>query len=88
MTCTANEVILETWSAMDDRSRYWFGAKVGLGYRPPLSWRGWVAYAVWMTAWLAATPFINAQEHPLQSLGFFFGWIAVLLGVIKWKGEP
>jgi hypothetical protein len=41
-----------------------------------------------MTVWLAATPFMNSQEHPFQSLGFFFGWIAVLLGVAKWKGEP
>ena len=73
---------------MDDRSRYWFGTKIGLGYRPPLNWRGWAAYAVWMTVWLAATPFINSHEHPLPSLGFFFGWIAVLLGVIKWKCEP
>jgi hypothetical protein len=73
---------------MDDTPRYWFGAKVGLGYRPPLNWRGWVAYAVWMIVWLAATPFINSREHPFQSLGFFFGWIVVLLGVTKWKGEP
>jgi hypothetical protein len=73
---------------MDDRPRYWFGAKVGLGYRPPLGWRGWLAIAVWMTVWLAATPFMNSREHPFQSLGFFFGWIAVLLGVTKWKGEP
>lgn len=73
---------------MDDTPRYWFGAKVGWGYRPPLNWRGWAAYAGWTTVWLAATPFVNSQEHPLKSLGFFFGWILVLLGVIKWKGEP
>jgi len=41
-----------------------------------------------MTVWLAATPFMKSREHPLQSLGFFFGWIAVLLGMTKWKGEP
>jgi hypothetical protein len=64
MTRAANAVNLETWSAMDDRPQYWFGAKVGLGYRPPPSWRGWVAYAVWKTVWLAATPLINSQEHP------------------------
>jgi hypothetical protein len=40
---------------MDDKPRYWFGAKIGFfRYRPPLGWRGWVAVAVWMTVWLAA----------------------------------
>jgi hypothetical protein len=73
---------------MHDKPQYWFGAKIGFGYRPPLGWRGWVALAVWMTVWLAGTPFINSQEHPLKSLGFFFGWIVVLLGMEKWKGEP
>ena len=72
---------------MDDRPRYWFGAKIGLGYRPPLGWRGWMALAVWMTVWLAAIPFINSREHLSLSLGFFVVWIAVLLGVEKWKGE-
>ena len=73
---------------MDDMPRYWFGPKIGFGYRPPLNWQGWAAYAAWMAVWLTATPFINSQAHPFQSLGFLFGWIAVLLGVTRWKGEP
>jgi hypothetical protein len=47
-----------------------------------------MALAVWMTVWLAAIPFINSREHLSLSLGFFVVWIAVLLGVEKWKGEP
>ncbi len=73
---------------MDDEPRYWFGPKIGWGYRPPLGWRGWAATAVWLAVWLAATPFINSRQHPLSSLGFFFGWLAVLLGMEKWKGAP
>jgi hypothetical protein len=38
--------------------------------------------------WLAATPFVNSRDHPFESLGFFFGWLAVLLGMLKWKGAP
>jgi hypothetical protein len=41
-----------------------------------------------MTVWLAAIPFMNSPDHPFLSLGFLFGWLAVLLGVEKWKGEP
>jgi hypothetical protein len=73
---------------MDDRPQYWFGAKIGLGYWPPLSWRGCVALALWGAVWLAATPFVNSRDHPFESLGFFFGWLAVLLGMLKWKGAP
>jgi hypothetical protein len=73
---------------MDDRPRYWFGPKVYFGSRRPLGWRGWVAAAVWMTVWLAAIPVINSPDHPFLSLGFLFGWLAVWLGVTKWKGEP
>ena len=68
--------------------RYWFGAKVGFGYRPPNNWRGWVAYAIWTAVWLAATPFMISREHPIQGLGFFLGWMLVLFGMAKWKGEP
>jgi hypothetical protein len=73
---------------MNDRPRYWFGAKVGFGYRPPLNWRGWVTYAGCTAVWLAAIPSMNSREHPIWSLGFFLGWIVVLFGVTKWKGEP
>jgi hypothetical protein len=74
---------------MEDKPQYWFGAKIGFfGYRPPLGWRGWMAIAVWMTVWLAAIPFMKSREHPFSSLGFLFGWLAVLLGLEKWKGEP
>ena len=60
----------------------------GIRFAWPLNWQGWVAYAVWLTVWLAATPFVRARQHPFQSLAFFFGMIAVLLGMCKWKGEP
>jgi hypothetical protein len=73
---------------MDEMPRYWFGPKLyGWGYRPPLNWQGWVAYAVWLTVWLAATPFMRVRQHPLQGLALFFGLIAVLLGMCRWKGE-
>jgi hypothetical protein len=73
---------------LDDRPKYWFGAKIGFGYRPPLGWRGWVAIAVWLSVWLAATPFMRSHKRPFLSLGFVLAWIPVLLAVEKWKGEP
>jgi len=74
---------------MDEKPRYWFGPKLhGWGWRPPLNWRGWVAYMAWLTVWLATSPFMSARQHPLQSLAFVFGMLGVLLGMCKWKGEP
>ncbi|MGO9988053.1 MAG: hypothetical protein ACLQAR_06120 [Steroidobacteraceae bacterium] len=43
--------------------------------------------AVWMTVWLASIPFVNSPEHPILSLGFSFGWLAVWIAVSEWKGE-
>jgi hypothetical protein len=74
---------------MEDRPQYWFGAKIGFfRYRPPQGWRGWLVVAVWMSVWLAAIPFMNSADHPLSSLGFFIFWLAVLIGLERWKGEP
>jgi hypothetical protein len=74
---------------MDEKPRYWFGPKMwGFGYRHPLNWRGWVAYAAWSTLWLAAAPVMRSRQHPFFDLVFFFGMIGVLLGICKWKGEP
>jgi hypothetical protein len=74
---------------MGDMPRYWFGPKqYGWGPRPPLNRQGWVAYAVWFTVWLAGFPFMRSQQHPFQSLAFFCGMLAVLLGMCEWKGEP
>jgi hypothetical protein len=41
-----------------------------------------------MSVWLAAIPFMKSTEHPFSSLGFFVGWLAALVGLEKWKGEP
>jgi len=74
-----------------DKPRYWFGAKLyGWSYRPLLNWQGCVSYAVWLTVWVAAAQFVRKGQlqHPFQTFAFFFGMIAVLLGILKWKGEP
>jgi len=65
---------------MDDKPRYWFGAKLyGWGYRPPLNWQGWVAYAVWLTVWLAATPFVRGGNILFRASPFFSGCLQCCL---------
>jgi hypothetical protein len=31
---------------------------------------------------------MRSLQHPFQSLGYFFGMLAVLLVMCEWKGEP
>ena len=74
---------------MNDSPRYWFGPKLyGWGYRHPLNWQGWVAYAVWTALFLAPAPIMQTRQHPFFDLGYFFGMLGVLLGMCKWKGVP
>ena len=72
-----------------DTSRHWFSAKQwGFGCRLPVTWEGWLVDGVWLAAWLGMTPFMRERQHGFQTLGLFFGMLALLLAVHHWKGEP
>ncbi len=72
-----------------DTTRYWFSApQWGFGARLPVTWEGWLADGTWLAVWLALTPYMRSREHGLHSLGLFFGMLAILLVMHRWKGEP
>ena len=33
-------------------------------------------------------PYVRQDAHPFKSLGLFFGLLALMLAVHRWKGEP
>jgi hypothetical protein len=73
---------------MQDRS-YWFAAKrYGWGWGLPLTWQGWVVYALWIAVLLGSIRFLHLRQHPFGHVAFLIGMIAVLLGICFWKGEP
>lgn len=70
------------------RRRHWFRSRfpAGFGWGLPLTWEGWVVYA------LAVAGFVAAYFlHPLGSAAFYLhlGIVIVLLLLVCWrKGEP
>jgi hypothetical protein len=74
---------------MEQPLRYWFAAKrYGWGWGLPLTWEGWVVYALWLSAFLAGIPLLHAREHPLAYVGFFLAMSLVLVVICYKKGEP
>ena len=74
---------------MPDKSDYWFPAKTfGWGWGLPITWQGWLVYAV-AAVLLAAGYFIFPPE---RHIGYFLAyvWIVVLalVGICWLKGEP
>jgi hypothetical protein len=69
--------------------RYWFAAKrYGWGWGLPLTWEGWVVFAVWLGIFLATIPLLRPQHHLVECVLFVVAMVAVLIGVCYWKGEP
>ena len=72
-----------------DKPRYWFAAKrYGWGWGLPLTWEGWVVFAVWLGIFLAAIPMWRSPRHVFEHALFVVVMVAALLGVCYWKGEP
>lgn len=67
--------------------KYWFPAKPsGFGWGPPTHWQGWAFLFEWMALLVAGTRALGASK--LSSAVFLLGMIALLLLVIRFKGEP
>jgi hypothetical protein len=67
--------------------RYWFRAKrYGWGWGLPLTWQGWVFFAVWLATTIVGAVRLRA------SLGLYALFIVVMLGIMfavcYAKGEP
>lgn len=74
---------------MDETPRYWFAAKrTGWGWGLPLTWEGWVIYAVWFVAIIIIVPYLHVPEHPVRALFMMIAMIIPLAGICYWKGEP
>ena len=73
---------------MDDEPRHWYAAPYPWGYRPAISWEGWVFDIVVVLACFGIGPYVRQDAHPFKSLGLFFGLMALMLAVRRWKGEP
>jgi hypothetical protein len=53
---------------MDEHQRYWFAApKDGRGWGRPLTWQGWLTYALWISAFFVAFPHLRVPERPVFS---------------------
>ena len=72
-----------------DQPRYWFRAKrYGWGWGLPLTWEGWVVFAVWLGGFIAAVPSLRLSQHTSAHILFVVAMVAALVGVCYWKGEP
>jgi hypothetical protein len=68
---------------------YWFAARrFGWGWGLPLTWQGWLVYALWFAVLFGSMPFLHLRQHPFWHIAFLIGMTAVLLGICYWKGEP
>jgi hypothetical protein len=68
---------------------YWFAAKrFGWGWGLPLTWQGWLVYALWFAMLFGSIPFLHLRQHLFGPIAFLIGMTAVLLGICYWKGEP
>jgi hypothetical protein len=68
--------------------RYWFAARDSAWACRPLTWEGWAAYALTLSALFLALPYMRPAERPVFTL---LATVAVLtpLGVLcYYRGEP
>jgi hypothetical protein len=74
---------------MDETPQYWFAAKrYGWGWGFPLTWQGWVVYAVWLVGLIVLLRHFAVPHHPLRILIITIGMLIPLTGICYWKGEP
>ena len=69
--------------------KYWFPAKrYGWGWGIPTAWQGWVVMGIFLALLVAGV----ALFPPGKGIGWFFGYVAVLVALLTsvcWlKGEP
>jgi hypothetical protein len=74
---------------MEAKAPYWFRAKrYGWGWGLPLTWQGWLAYALYWVLLLLGFALFPPQRELAAFLAYTVG-LSALLVVICWlKGEP
>jgi hypothetical protein len=50
--------------------------------------RGWAFDIAIFRALAGMGLYVRQDAHPFRSLGLFFGLLALVLAVHRWKGEP
>jgi hypothetical protein len=78
----------------DSPPRYWFPAKrYGWGWGPPITWQGWVVFALWLAAFVGGLCYLAyrhvlAYRHGLLHIVFTAVMVTVLVVICYLKGEP
>src|SRR5207244_645839 len=55
--------------SVSDTPRFWFAAtRDGRAWGWPLTWQGWLVYAVWFVGVVVLIPYLNPPQHPLFAL--------------------
>jgi len=74
---------------VSDTPRFWFAAtRDGRAWGWPLTWQGWLVYAVWFVGVVVLIPYLNPPQHPLFALAVVLGLVIALVCILYWKGEP
>ncbi len=74
---------------MSTTPKYWFAARAdGKAWVRPITWQGWLVFAVWFVALVAVIPYLNARQYPVRALLAVIGMVLPLAGICYWKGEP
>jgi hypothetical protein len=74
---------------MNEPRQFWFPAlKYGWGWGLPITWQGWVAFAMLIGLLVAGGFLFPMAEQPLLSLGFMAVVILAYGVVLAIKGEP
>jgi hypothetical protein len=75
-----------------EKPTYWFRAKrYGWGWDKPLTWQGWVAYAIFFGALIITIIFSIPIESEEETWAFVRTIIALdifIISIAWWKGEP
>jgi hypothetical protein len=72
---------------MTSENRYWFPAKrYGWGWGLPITWQGWVAFAVFLGLVAAGTA--QLKHHPVGYVIYVIVLSVVFACICWWKGEP
>lgn len=79
---------------MTKKVQYWFKAKrYGYGWSYPLTWQGWLAYAICLAGFIGHTTLAARFVERSNSQGvLLFGtsctWLIAVVSICYKKGEP
>ena len=74
---------------MNEQPRYWFAAKTyGWGWGLPLTWEGWVVFALYFGLLIVCAKLFPPDREPGQYAGAMTLLTSALIVICYAKGEP